>query len=221
MKTKPKAKAKTPKAKVKATPRTTHIWLVLDRSRSMESLVDVTVEGYNQQLATIKKRKTGRVTIGRTLFNHAIEITPEVPVSKVRPISSTEYNPDGMTAMYDAIGDTIDTIQSSVPDNKETSYLVVILTDGKENASVRWTGSALGTRIDALQRTGRWTFTVQGANIDLSRLRGTLKLDAGNVRLFESSVVGTRSAFSAMSEGTARYLEERSRGIRGVRNFYK
>ena len=104
-------------------------------------------------------------------------------LSEVREFSQSDYTPAGSTALYDAVGDTIEWF------NYETNVLMVIITDGEENASTKFTHSKITQMINEKKEFRGWSY-VYLAN-DLSVARQGTSLGLGDSK-FSSNV--TRSS---------------------------
>ena len=116
---------------------------VLDKSGSMSNCKETTIEGFNNQLKTIeqlqKEFPEQEFEVSLTVFDNEVEtLYSHVSINQFRPLTSNMYHPNGGTALLDAIGISINEIriknESLILDN-EMSVVMVILTDGMENAS--------------------------------------------------------------------------------------
>lgn len=196
-----------------------YIAIVLDNSGSMESVRDVTISGFNEQVQTIRKNSKEKETfVSFICFNDRVkEIYFNQEVSSLKEINKDVYVPDGSTAMYDAVGYTINRLVATTDQREEDRYLIIIVSDGEENASKDFSAEALAKKISALQNTKKWTFTYMGANQDLSQISKTLKIPKGNLMSYDSTVIGTRDAFKGMSMATANYV---SSGVNSMASFY-
>lgn len=201
----------------------THIAIVLDASGSMAHLRRQALEFMNSQLVTIANNTRGVQTDVMALaFNTEMyDIFPRTDARDVRPVAENRYNPAGGTALYDAVGQQIDRFLA-LEDAKDpdTSFLMVIITDGEENASRHYTGPMLAGKIDALQSSGRWTFSYMGANQDLSKIVKALGLNVQNTVMWTASADGFVEAANKNSYATSNYLASRSAGNKAMANFY-
>lgn len=207
--------------KTKAKNLITHVAFVLDRSGSMGSVRDVTVKGYNEQVDTIRASAAKTKTVaGLTLFNNTIT-HPFFGIDgkDVKYLELNDYTPDGSTAFNDAILATIAKLQETVKDTPETSYLVVALTDGQENAS-RASASEVRNKVNELQATGRWTFSVIGANINLADLSTSTGIIISNVTSYVPDSLGTTKALRSVSQGIGTYMTMREQGATASSAFY-
>ena len=205
-------------------PLKTYIFFVLDRSGSMESIRAETIEHFNEQIEQIQKDSTKLETkVSLITFNHDVDVKFfNQPLSKLKPITLRSYKPGGGTAMYDAVGIAIDQAEKEIKDiaKDDVAALVVILSDGQENSSKKYTRADIAERIQRLQDTKRWTFAYLGANQDLSKIQDELNLMAGNVTAFVADVAGMKQATAMSVNSTSQYLSRRSRGITQTTDYY-
>lgn len=203
---------------------TTHIAIVLDASGSMSSIKQQAIELFNDQVNTVKKNPDPKTTITFTTFGYHSLANVEkfgVELDKLDKLTNENYTPDGMTPMYDGIGMTIDKIERELVDeNDDYAVLVIIVTDGMENASKDYTGQQVAERIKRLQGGGRWTFTFLGANIDVEKMGQALNLHAKNIMSYESYPIGTRVGAAATSRGTEKFMALRKSGATECMDFY-
>ena len=82
-----------------------------------------------------------------------------------------EISPRGDTALFDAIGDSIRHIErhaGEMLDRNEASVVMVILTDGHENSSSRYSSDMIRREMDRLRATDLWSFAFIGADFDIT-----------------------------------------------------
>ncbi|NIP23783.1 MAG: VWA domain-containing protein, partial [Phycisphaerae bacterium] len=111
-----------------------YVSFILDETGSMLSVKDQTISGYNEYLDTLKQEKDVLFTL--TKFNSAkVEVVYDaVKIKDVELLTADTYHPTATTPLYDAIGTTITSLEKATK-NKKGKKLVVIQTDGLENAS--------------------------------------------------------------------------------------
>jgi uncharacterized protein YegL len=138
---------------------------IIDESGSMSPQQMQIINGFNEQLQDMEKEEREqdvRYLVSLTKFSHKVEkVLVDVPVSQVAPLTVNTYRPSGSTALFDAIGATIDCASQG-----ETDVIVTIMTDGEENASQEWKQPAIKTLIDIRQKENKWGFVYFGANQD-------------------------------------------------------
>lgn len=187
-------KKSAPKAKT-AKPRAAHLAVVLDRSGSMESVRADTIGGFNQMLAD-QKKAPGTASFLLARFDHEYEIEEHADIANMKSLDMTTFVPRGMTALYDAIGRTINATEKHAKAGKK--IIIVIQTDGHENASREFTGDKVREMIGAKRKDG-WEFLFLGANIDAMAAGSKLNISASNTMSYASNSVGTTSAFASTS----------------------
>ncbi len=145
--------------------RITEIAFVLDKSGSMSNLVEDTIGGFNSILSQ-QKEKEGRAYITTMLFNHEFSwLHDHLDIHDVRPITRKQYFTSGCTALYDAIGHTVNRLDRIRESEEDANVLMVIITDGMENSSREFEGGQIRKMIEARREKG-WEFLFLGANID-------------------------------------------------------
>ena len=116
----------------------TEIIFVIDKSGSMSNLVGDTIGGFNGFIEG-QKEIEGKATLTTVLFDSSWRILHNgVDLHEVKPMTTSDYVAGGMTAMLDAIGETINRVQDrhdELGEEKPENVLFVITTDGEENSS--------------------------------------------------------------------------------------
>lgn len=175
----------------------TFVHFILDKSSSMESVKAATISGFNEYLNTL--RKDGQeYRVSLTLFNEHVERHSDIDLSAMQELSESSYQPSGMTALYDAVCETL----RGTPEDGD-KHIVVIMTDGEENSSRRHSERDLRENIKRLTNSGRWTFVYLGANQDAWANAQRYGLSMGNTALYNSTDIGTRAAFVGMAMSTS------------------
>lgn len=188
----------------------THYLLILDKSGSMDNVRQTTINGFNEQIQTIKQLEKDfpdqKYFISLVSFNHSVDtIYSNVPASEVKELTLEDYVPGGTTALVDAMGEGISKLDDFIRpemNNKEkiVTAVVVIMTDGEENASRNWNqGEKIKTLIERLNKDDKWTISYVGANQDAILNSASYGIAAGNTVNYTASVGGTASVGRAMS----------------------
>ena len=138
---------------------------LLDCSGSMESCWDDTIGGFNS-FVNDQKQFGGTLTLIQ--FDHEYQLNYEnKPIEDVEPLTRETFKPRGSTALLDAIGRAIKEIHT------KTIPTYVILTDGHENASKKYTKVHIKDIIEERQKDG-WQFVYLGANQDAFAEAGSI-----------------------------------------------
>lgn len=157
------------------------VYTVLDRSGSMQGTAAETRTGYNEYLAKLREDKDSEYTISLTQFDKHVqdcELTvtcEDKPIADAPNLTTDNYQPRGYTPLYDAIGECIRRV-----DAKDRAVIMLIITDGHENASIEFTKEKVQALIKEKEAAG-WTFSFLGANIDSFAVGASVGVAAGNV----------------------------------------
>lgn len=148
----------------------TEIIFILDKSGSMTGLEEETVKGFNSMLEK-QKQMEDEALISTVMFDsQCCVIHDRVPLNEVRFLTEADYRPRGRTALLDAVGDAVSHIANvhkyARPEDRPETTLVVITTDGRENASQRYSLKKVKSIIRRQQEKYNWDFIFLGANID-------------------------------------------------------
>lgn len=198
----------------------TYVALVLDRSGSMSSIKNETISSFNEQFDVIKREsKDIETVVSLTTFNDTVEYKFfNKPVDEIVKLTENDYDPCGLTAMYDAIGGTIVKMENELKDlnDPETTVLFIVLTDGLENVSRDFTSYDVSNVITRLNKTGRWTFSVIGANINLNDLANTLKIAQSNMLKISGNADGIARSVKETSTAYSTYFNLRRKGSKNL-----
>lgn len=159
------------------------ISFILDETGSMLGVKSQTISGFNEYIETLKNDKASKKSkFTLTKFNSTkVEIVhDEVEMEKVVLLTNESYQPNNNTPLYDAIGKTIQSIKS------KGSVLIVIQTDGQENASREFTQKSIFDLIADKKKEG-WTFAFLGADMDAYTASSLIGISKGNTANYTSS----------------------------------
>ena len=174
--------------------------IILDKSGSMECIRKAAIDGFNETLNGIKKAQekfadTQEHFVSLLTFCDCEKkyVFDKVPVAEARPLTMDDYQPCCCTPLYDAMGFTLTTMRNHVKDIEDSVVVVTIITDGLENASKEYTGSAVKQLVEKLKGEG-WSFTYMGANQDSVEI--AFNLSIRNARNFDYSAQGTMAGMA-------------------------
>lgn len=161
--------------------------IILDESGSMCSIREQAISGVNETIQSIRVAKEENLNqeyyFSLVSFNSKVKTLRDCcSIDDVQEISSESYRPDSMTALYDAMGMSLLSLESKI--TADDRVLVTIITDGMENASVEFSGSAIKVLVERLKGKG-WVFTYIGANHDVKKVAATISIK--NTMTFEAT----------------------------------
>lgn len=187
----------------------TDIVVVLDRSGSMGSIKDDTIGGFNQFLKE-QKETPGEATITLAQFDDQYEVVFQAAnVKNTEPLTDKTFIPRGTTALLDAIGRTIqDTgkrYEALNESERPEKVVFVIITDGYENASHKFTADKVNEMIQHQRDVYKWEFVFLGANQDAITSAAKLGISAANALTYGANSQGVGASFRSVSRNISSY----------------
>ncbi|WP_413491636.1 vWA domain-containing protein [Morganella psychrotolerans] len=186
---------------------------VLDKSGSMSGFEQDTIGGYNSVLAENRK-KSGNIYVTTVLFNHGSStLHNREPISKVKNLTPEDYSVGGNTALLDAVGQTIDKTRETRKITKNNNVLFVIITDGEENSSQKYSQSKIKAMIKSAEKEDKWDFIFLGANIDAISEAGNIGIKSSNATGYMQDKKGYDKAYEAVNKAVS--VKQQSKPITG------
>lgn len=163
---------------------------LIDRSGSMHGSEEDTIGGFNSFIQ--KERKKGLNTkVTTILFDDNYEVLYErKSIDDVSKLTEDEYYVRGCTALLDAIGKTIASLNHKI----ENKVLFVIMTDGMENASVEYSKSQIRNMINSHE----WEFIFIGADIDSYSEAGNIGIRKSRTANYRKSKEGIKNLYCSI-----------------------
>ena len=182
----------------------TEIGVVLDESGSMGFVRGDTIGGFNTFLED-QKKLPGEAKFTLVKFaNGATVIHDGVPIGDVPPLDESTYAPGGGTALLDALGNAINSIEQRIEglpdDEKPSRVILVIITDGHENASREFGLKQIKKMIEERQASRFWEFLFLAANIDAFAGASSIGVAGMNTSAYRQSAKGMSAMYMSSSE---------------------
>lgn len=190
----------------------THLYVLLDRSGSMQAIKQDTEGGFAAFLEA-QKAAPGRCRVTLAQFDDQYEtVYTDVDLADVPAL---DLQPRGMTALLDAMGRLINDAGASLSalpeERRPGTVVVVIMTDGMENASREWTGDAVRKLVTQQTDVYSWVFTYLGANQDAITVGASLGVPAARSMTYAGK--RAKSALSATGANLAAYRSAIAEGV--------
>lgn len=185
----------------------TLINFVLDKSGSMDVIREATISGFNEFLGD-QVKQPGKTLFSLTTFDTRFDVRfVAVPVAQVPKLDMASYEPDGMTALYDAIAYSVHGVDDWIAGQrrKPDKVLFVIMTDGEENSSREYTQAKVFALIKQHQDERDYEFIYLGANQDAYAVGETLSIKRTHSRRYSADAADTRHSMRVVSAGVASY----------------
>lgn len=200
------------------------IAIVIDSSGSMGIHQKTVVDVFNSQIDRIKAKahetKQKTYVSCNTFADYMTRKFTDVYSEGLDRFTSRDYNPRGNTALLDAIGETIKQLNSSLDANdKNTSFLLVVITDGEENHSSYYTQNDIMRAIQTCQASDRWTFAF-AVPPSGERILQNWGIPQGNINVWHGTEKELKDIGYQMSVGTAGFYSARSAGQTSVKSYF-
>lgn len=184
----------------------THISIILDRSGSMESCAVEAIGSVNAYLAEAREDTALKeADLELTIFDsQSIDtIRSGAPIA-LADITKDDYQPRGGTPLYDAIGRGIDSLDVRLAKSRSSKAILVVMTDGLENASKRHDHASLSELIKARQAMG-WLVIFLGAGLKNAMQGMSLGVRSGSIANIGTEAMSLRSVSRNLYAMSAHY----------------
>lgn len=183
-------------------PNYTHLLVITDRSGSMISCATEMINALNTYFDE-QAQLDGKCLVDYVQFDNTYErVFSDTPVADARAV----LDPRGSTALLDAMGRGVVEFGTKLAgldeDKRPGTVIVVVITDGYENASQEWTAKKVRELVTKQRDEFNWTFTFLGANLDAVAVGAQYGFAAGDSLTF--NVDNTAMASASLSGYTTR-----------------
>lgn len=190
----------------------THLYFLLDRSGSMESIKADTEGGFD---AFIREQRAlpGACQVTLVQFDTDYELVYAArPIAQVPPLT---LHPRGSTALLDAMGrlitETGERLAGMDEAQRPGTVVVGIMTDGEENASREWTHAAIKALVERQTRDYGWQFLYLGADQDAIEVGARLGVAAEQSITYGRGAVAP--AMASLSANVGAYRSAKAAGL--------
>jgi uncharacterized protein YegL len=164
--------------------------IIIDESGSMEVIKQQAINSVNETIQTIRaaqqRNENQEHFVTLVSFNDRVKTINDCEsIDKVQELTAESYQPDCCTALYDAMGMSLNALRKKVADIDKV--LVTVVTDGYENASREYSGKAIKALVEELKAKG-WVFAYIGANHDVEAVAASMSIT--NTMKFEATNEG-------------------------------
>ena len=186
-------------------PNLTHLYFLLDRSGSMQSIKDDTEGGFDAFIAE-QRSQPGECRVTLAQFDDRYEeVYRDVPAADVPPLS---LSPRGSTALLDSIGRLLGEAGArlaALPEQERPGVVIVgIMTDGHENSSRELTHAQVKALIERQTSEYAWQFVYMGADQDAIEVGSSIGVAATNSMTYGRGRVAAAMAATSRNIGLTR-----------------
>ncbi|MCR4634335.1 MAG: VWA domain-containing protein [Erysipelotrichaceae bacterium] len=190
----------------------TELVFILDRSGSMSGLESDTIGGFNSFIEK-QKETEGECLVSTVLFNQKSRVIHDrIDLKEIDKMTKSDYLASGTTALMDAMGDAIRHIRNvhkyirkeDVPEKT----VFVIITDGLENASHKYSSDEVKKMVKAQKEKG-WDFLFLAANIDAVETAKSYGIEEEYSVDFTNDQTGVKKNFETLAKAVTSYRMEK------------
>lgn len=176
-----------------------NVYILLDRSGSMSTLWNEAIGSINGYVEKLAKNDKVHLAVFDSVSH---DVVRDVKAKDWTVVSEREFEPRGGTPLYDSCGKIMAVAEA---DNAKKTVLVV-MTDGYENASQEHSQTSIKAKIKAFEDK-KWEVVFLGANFDaVESVSGslgvvgskTLNYGAGNFARGMATLSAATTAYSTM-----------------------
>lgn len=145
------------------------VTVVLDETGSMQGVREQAVTGVNEYMQTLRGDKDNAYKVTLITFNSCTKPVTRYEGRKVEDVedfTADDYKPDCTTPLFDTIAHAI---VLTAERKLKKPPIIVIMTDGYENASTDYDLAAIRAMIQAKEAEG-WVFVFLAADLDAERI---------------------------------------------------
>lgn len=180
----------------------TRIIMLIDKSGSMHNFKQDIIGGFNTFLDKQKELNDDAI-MSVFFFDSSIKVIHKTTnVNEIEPIKEQDYTPSGNTALYDAMGYTIQHYYKKQLSNE--NVIMIIHTDGFENSSTNFTKETISDLIRNLKKRD-WEFIILGANFDVDKFGEDINIEENRRAQFYQDHEGIKRNFDAINKSISSY----------------
>ena len=178
-----------------------HIGFILDESSSMAIVWQDTISGFNYYIDQLREEVPEAKMTFATFVAGKVKVRGEdKPIDEVLPLNTKSYTPFGNTHLVDSVMKIIALVEQRVNVEPNLKPIVVVQTDGEENASRSYTMSYLRQIIEKKRKEG-WRFVLITCGFDCIGLCESMGIDP--TAAVEYGKGKTKEAFKVTARITA------------------
>ena len=210
----------------------TEVIFLVDQSGSMSSIQKETVEGFNEHVQTIRKKSIGNLETKVSLvFFSDSEVHTHFwrqDVQQLKELAEADYNPNGNTPLCEAMFNVFERLGEELGSNlgdANTAFLILIFSDGRENASDSSKRKQLPKLVKKFEDTGRATLVYigsEGLNLEEIATRDVHFAGASSyVRAMKMNTPALAgNSYSVSSHHVGQYMDQRKHGLMASVNYF-
>lgn len=203
----------------------TSINVIIDQSGSMAGLTNDTIGSFNTFLAE-QKLVPGEAAFTLCTFSSSHSLVHDfIKLDTVPDLRTNTYRPSGGTALFDALGFTINSVGARLAampeDERPENVIFLVITDGEENASHSFKKEQIKSMVQHQQDVYKWEFVFIGANVDAFSEGQSMGFSAQNSVSYNATSGGTEQLYKSISSNVGAYRSSKlAPSMKGKLDFF-
>lgn len=182
---------------------TLSVFYLIDSSGSMAGHEDKVVGLLNDQIKSLKEKDGVETKVTIATFSGSFStglgyLCNRIPADKLEEIDQDSFRPAGGTPLNDSIDEAISTLDAT----NESSYLLLVVTDGDENTSTRCSSEGIKSQISKLKSTDKWTFAVACPKASVNKISEMYDIPTGCITAWTQTVESVKTLSQNITRGT-------------------
>jgi len=197
----------------------THITVLLDRTGSMQSIREDTIGGFNAFLNQ-QKEEPGLATLTLVQFDSQdpYEVIHDFrAIQSVPELTRATFVPRASTPLLDAMGRCINDLEQNLLKMTEVDQpariVVVVITDGQENASREFRAKQVQDMIQEKQEKDDWQFVFLSADLSAINDAITSGVKPAAALSFDKNARGTAAVWKSASARISDFRAARKKSV--------
>ena len=190
----------------------THYLIVLDQSGSMEGIKNTVISSFNEQIQSLQKQsKEMDIEITLSVFNDTTTLLNlSAKIGDVKKLNDKNYQPDSLTALYDAIIITYNKMKHHI--KKNDHFVALVLTDGMENSSKEYNNKDVQRLIKKVEKRGG-IFNFLCSDIDVNHYAKSLdhQIESNLCFFAKSFDVDLKTKLNEVTESVVNVSKQKSK----------
>lgn len=175
------------------------IVIVIDKSGSMAGSRDDVIGGFNTYITDLQKDESIDAKLTLIMFDTSIhKLYSGKEMKNVGLLCTQTYCPSGSTALNDAVMAGIEDVETRLSKSKaknKPQVMIIVFTDGEENASTLHRDKDLIKQRRSDKETDGWAFIFMGADMDAWSGASSYGISQTNTVAFGKQAIGASAAY--------------------------
>ena len=183
-----------------------HAYILLDRTGSMQSIWDEALGSVNAYVKALTEgpKADAHVTLAAFDAHEGLQfdvLRAGVPAATWKDVTNADATPRGMTPLFDAIGAMVALAEKDAPDRA----ILVVMTDGEENASREMKKGDVKAALDRIEKRG-WQVVFLGAEFAKFSDADAIGVAGGKQMAMSGKMM--RASMTTLAAKTRGYFEQ-------------